>query len=144
MSLGELKGATLAIFIEYIQCSSEISEPKYTQKTRIRKTRKCIKKTWMRVNTYAKRLISIYELSLCLSFVAFSLFSLNRLRCGECENNLRVIWSVHKKSHHMLILMVQSPSGWIFVFQSQQKKKIHQVSFWRNINLATNFTQEPF
>ena len=97
----------------------------------------------MRVNTYAKRLISIYELSFCLSFVALSLFSLSRLRCGECENNLRVLWSVRKKSHHMLIRMAQSPSGWIFVFQSQ-KKKIHQVSFWRNINLATNCTQEPF
>ena len=59
------------------------------------------KKTRMRVNTYAKRLISIYELSFCLSFVALSLFSLNRLRCGECENNLRVLWSVRKKSHRI-------------------------------------------
>ena len=76
----------------------------------------CKKKTWMRVNTYAKRLISIYELSFCLSFDALYLFSLNRLQCGECENNLRVRWSVRhyksKKYHHMLILMAQTPSGW--------------------------------
>ena len=94
------------------------------------------KKTRMRVNTYAKRLISIYELSFCRLVFVFSQ--------SLCENNLRVLWSVRKKSHHMLfILMAQSPSGWIFVFQSQ-KKIIHQVSFWRNINLATNCTQEPF
>ena len=76
----------------------------------------------MRVNTYAKRLISIYELSFCLSFVALSLFSLNRLRCGECENNLRVLWSVRKKSHHMLILMAQSPSGGYLCFKAKKKK----------------------
>ena len=83
----------------------------------------------MRVNTYAKRLISIYELSLCLSFVALSLFSLNRLRsrCGECENNLLVLWSVRKKSHHMLILMPQSPSGGYLCFKA--KKKNNSSSF---------------
>ena len=78
-----------------LQCSLEISEPKYTQKRRIRKTHKCVKKKMrMRIKTYAKRLISIYELYFCPSFVALSLFSLNCLRCGECENNLLVRWSV--------------------------------------------------
>ena len=77
-----------------IQCSSEISEPKYTQKTRIRKTRKRVKKNADARQHIRKRLISIYELSFCLSFVALSLFFRNRFRCGECENNLRVRWPV--------------------------------------------------
>ena len=41
----DLCNTIIAMLLDHtVQCSSEISEPKYTQKTRIRKTRKRVKK----------------------------------------------------------------------------------------------------
>ena len=85
-------------------------------------TQNASKKTRMRVNTYAKRLISIYELSFCLSFVTLSLFCLNRLRCGECENNLRVLWLLRKKISSYAYSNA-AMSFWLDICVSKPKKK---------------------